>query len=878
MYSKVSLLLTTVLTVSLGAGQAIAQGEDVDVIEITGRYLSLDQLNSVKTPTPIIDVPQSLSIITDVQITEQGFVNFGDILRYTPGLSISQGEGHRDAINIRGNQSTADFFLNGIRDDVQYYRPLYNLEQVEILRGSNALLFGRGGGGGVVNRVTKTPVVGEAFHGFGAAIDTFGAGQLTADINLDTGDQSGVRLNGFIETMANHRDAFDGTRYGLNPTARIALGNETTLTAFYEYLDDDRVVDRGVPSIAVTGAPGRPLEGYDNTFFGSADRNRTTLQAHTFRVRVDHEYTDQLRGNITAQYADYDKAYQNIYAAGFDATVIPNRVTLDGYRDTTARTNLIVQGNLVGEFRTGSLEHTLLVGGEYGDQSGVRLNGFIETMANHRDAFDGTRYGLNPTARIALGNETTLTAFYEYLDDDRVVDRGVPSIAVTGAPGRPLEGYDNTFFGSADRNRTTLQAHTFRVRVDHEYTDQLRGNITAQYADYDKAYQNIYAAGFDATVIPNRVTLDGYRDTTARTNLIVQGNLVGEFRTGSLEHTLLVGGEYGDQDTTNARVDNLFAASNDDQISIDFSDPLVIPDFDFVTPVRDRSSSVQFTSLYIQDQIDLTSSLKVMIGARFDRFDVSVLDRQAVSATDNGRRGRVDEEVSPRFGLIYKPADNISFYASYSETFLPSAGDQFLTLSTTSEDIQPQTFENREIGAKWDINADLSFTAALFRLERGQFTTIDPDDPSIVTTVAGSTTEGFELQLVGELADGWTVNAGYSYLDGVVEGGGFDGNATRQTPEHMVSLWNRYQINGELAIAVGATYQDAYFVREDNGVELPGYTRFDAAVFYDLSQETRIQLNVENLFDTDYFPDAHSNSNISTGEPLNARLSISHEF
>ncbi|MDF1769059.1 TonB-dependent siderophore receptor [Maricaulis sp.] len=699
MYSKVSLLLTTVLTVSLGAGQAIAQGEDVDVIEITGRYLSLDQLNSVKTPTPIIDVPQSLSIITDAQITEQGFVNFGDILRYTPGLSISQGEGHRDAINIRGNQSTADFFLNGIRDDVQYYRPLYNLEQVEILRGSNALLFGRGGGGGVVNRVTKTPIVGEAFHGFGAAIDTFGAGQLTADINLDTGDQSGVRLNGFIETMANHRDAFDGTRYGLNPTARIALGNETTLTAFYEYLDDDRVVDRGVPSIAVTGAPGRPLEGYDNTFFGSADRNRTTLQAHTFRVRVDHEYTDQLRGNITAQYADYDKAYQNIYAAGFDATVIPNRVTLDGYRDTTARTNLIVQGNLVGEFRT-----------------------------------------------------------------------------------------------------------------------------------------------------------------------------------GSLEHTLLVGGEYGDQDTTNARVDNLFAASNDDQISIDFSDPLVIPDFDFVTPVRDRSSSVQFSSLYIQDQIDLTSSLKVMIGARFDRFDVSVLDRQAVSATDNGRRGRVDEEVSPRFGLIYKPADNISFYASYSETFLPSAGDQFLTLSTTSEDIQPQTFENREIGAKWDINADLSFTAALFRLERGQFTTIDPDDPSIVTTVAGSTTEGFELQLVGELADGWTVNAGYSYLDGVVEGGGFDGNATRQTPEHMVSLWNRYQINGELAIAVGATYQDAYFVREDNGVELPGFTRFDAAVFYDLSQETRIQLNVENLFDTDYFPDAHSNSNISTGEPLNARLSISHEF
>jgi len=81
-----------------------------------------------------------------------------------------------------------------------------------------------------------------------------------------------------------------------------------------------------------------------------------------------------------------------------------------------------------------------------------------------------------------------------------------------------------------------------------------------------------------------------------------------------------------------------------------------------------------------------------------------------------------------------------------------------------------------------------------------------------------------------------------------------------------------------LAVAFGATYQDASFEREDTGVELPGYTRLDAAIFYDLSDTTRFQLNVENLLDTDYFPDAHSNSNISTGEPLNARLAISHEF
>ena len=176
MFKSRVLLTSTALVCGLAAAApAFAQNDQEDVIRVDGRYLSLDQLNAVKTPTPIIDVPQSLSIVSEVQIAEQGFANLGDILRYTPGLSISQGEGHRDAINIRGNQATGDFFLNGIRDDVQYYRPLYNLEQVEILRGSNALLFGRGGGGGVINRVTKSPVSGEDFTQASVSLDTFGA-------------------------------------------------------------------------------------------------------------------------------------------------------------------------------------------------------------------------------------------------------------------------------------------------------------------------------------------------------------------------------------------------------------------------------------------------------------------------------------------------------------------------------------------------------------------------------------------------------------------------------------------------------------------------------------------------------------------------------
>ena len=684
------------------ATQAVAQTSPRlpdDEIIVRGKYLSIDELNAVKTPTPIINIPQSLSIISEDQIREQAFTNFGDILRYSPGLSISQGEGHRDAINIRGQQTTADFFLDGVRDDVQYFRPLYNIEQVEILRGSNALLFGRGGAGGIINRVTKKANIGESFTALTASLDTFGAYSAAVDSNYNLGETGAIRLNGFFEGLNNHRDFVDGERFALNPTGRFELGAQTRLDVSYEYLDDDRVVDRGVPSRNVDGGPDVPLEGFDDTFFGSPDQNFTTLQAHIFRSRVEHDFSNNLRGNFTAQYADYDKVYQNLFAS----------------------------------------------------------------------------------EEVQVSNGT----------------------------------------------------------------------------------------------FP-QVEMDGYRDTTERENVILQGNLVGEFETGPFGHTLLIGAEYTQQDTANARLDNVFAANNDDQLFIDFSDPLVIPSFSFSSPARNRVSDVETVSLYAQDQIDLTDQFKLVLGARFDRFDIGVTD-----IANNAEFQRKDEEITPRFGAIYKPVKNVSFYASYSETFLPRSGDQFLTLDLESESTRPQFFKNKEVGAKWDISSALSFTTAIFELDRESFTSVDPENPDQAIVIDGSETRGFEVQLSGDLTDRWSIQTGYSYLDGevnVVDGTGFDGNVTRQTPEHMFSVWNSYQVTQKFGLGLGMTYQDSYFVREDNSVEVPDYTRFDAAAFYDVSDTLRLQVNVENLFDTDYFPDAHSNDNISTGKPLNARFTVSNRF
>lgn len=672
----------------------------VDEIIVEGKFLSLDKLNAVKTPTPIIDIPQSLSIFDEEQIAEQAFNDIGDILRYTPGLSISQGEGHRDAIIIRGNQTTADFFLDGLRDDVQYFRPLYNLEQIEILRGSNALLFGRGGVGGVVNRVTKRPDFSDQFTGFAASVDTFGAYSVAGDVNYVIGDSAGFRVNAFYEGLNNHRDFFDGERFAVNPT------------------------------IAFQATP-----------------------------------------------------------------------------------------------------------------------------------------------------DTELLFSYEYLNDDRVVDRGVPSVSVAGGPDVPLEGFDNTFFGSPDQNLTTLEAHIVRAHIDHTFNNVLRGNITAQYADYDKLYQNIYAEGFDNSITPASVTLDGYQDMTDRQNLIIQGNLVSEFETGPFGHTVLFGAEYGDQDTANARNDNFFADSADDRIAIDFTDPLIIPAFAFSDLVRDRQSNVQFVSVYFQDQIDVTDWLKIVAGVRYDRFDIDVLDIIEENDGDAvaGDFTRVDEEFTPRLGAILKPKENVSAYFSYSETFLPRSGDQFLTLNLDDEGTRPQFTTNTEVGVKWDIEPYLSLTMALFDLDRQSFTSIDPDDPGQLILIEGSETKGFEVQLTGNVTEQWFITAGYSYLDGEVEradGSGADGNKTRQTPENMFSIWNNYQITDKFGVGFGATYQDGYFVREDNAVEVPDFFRVDAALYYDVGDDIRVQVNLENLTNTDYFPDAHSNDNISTGAPLNARFTI----
>lgn len=684
---------------ALLSGVAIAE-DSIEEVIVEGSYLSMDKLNSVKSPTPIIDVPQSLSIITAAQISKQGFDSVADIINYTPGVNNTQGEGHRDAVVFRGVRSTADFFIDGARDDVQYYRPLYNLDQVEILRGPNALLFGRGGTGGVLNRVSKKGQLDKDFTKFSVSADSFSGVGIQIDTNTSINEDVALRINGMYEALEGDRDHYDGDRYAINPTLHVKLGEETALDVSYEYVDFERFIDRGIP----TGADGRPVESLDGVVFGDRNLNTTGLEANVFRATLQHRFSDSLKGNFNVTYGDYDKLYQNLYASGYDQANTPDRVTLDGYLDTTQRENLTLSANLVGEFDTGSIEHTLIAGVEYGDTS------------SNQDRY-------------------------------------------------------NAFWDTSGKDKETI------------LIDQLRNLVGGV---------GVNAAGQATTVV--------------------------------------------------------------------FNNPDSLND--------DTHVEIEVASVYIQDQIALSENFDIVLGARFDSFDIDVLNVKA----DNERRTRKDEEISPRAGLVYKPQENISIYASYSESFLPRSGEQFANINGDANNLDPDVFENSEIGLKWDFEGGLSLTAAYF--ENEQTRAARDNETGENFEVRGLEVEGYEIQLQGNLTEQLSIQAGYSNLDGKTG----SGVQPRELPENMASLWAGYQATDKFGLGLGVIYQDESLIKDGSDLTLPSYTRVDAMMSYQVSDELRLQLNIENLTDEEYFPTAHSTHQVTVGQPMNARLTVSGSF
>lgn len=504
-----------------------------------------------------------------------------------------------------------------------------------------------------------------------------------------------------------------------------------------------------------------------------------------------------------------------------------------------------------------------------GDNTALRLNLHNDSLENHRDMYDGDRTGFNPTVKIQMSDITTLDLSYEYADHERFIDRGIPT-----ANGKPVEALKDVVFGTSDIDVTTLEADIFRGILTTDFSNTSKGIFSITSSEFEKLYQNLYASGYDLDT--NVVTLDGYRDPTERENLIISANLVNELQIGGATHTLLIGAEIVDTDNQNERFDTYWSTSEKDKESFNVSRPLniatnsagVATGVDFTTKLKSRTASdIEVTSVYIQDQIDLSDKWVVLLGGRLDQFDITVDDIKAGTS-----QSREDDEFSPRAGIIYKPEDNVSLYLSYSESFLPRSGEQYKKLTADSAALDPDVYESTEIGVNWDITPDLSLRASYFDSEQ---TIATRDESGEGAEVLGLQVDGIELEIKGQVSDQLYVSFGYSDMDGETSSGG----EPREIPENTMSLWTAYQVNDSFGYALGVTRQGESNISNNKpGLILPDYTRVDFAAFYDVSEDLTVRLNIENITDEVYFPHSHSTHQASVGEEVNARLSITRRF
>ncbi|HLM24617.1 MAG TPA: TonB-dependent siderophore receptor [Pyrinomonadaceae bacterium] len=343
-------------------------------VTITDAYGVSAVNTATKTLTALRDIPQSISVVTKEQIRDQSMSSVSDVVAYVPGITSHQGENNRDQLVIRGNSTSADFFLNGVRDDVQYYRDLYNVERVEALKGPNSMMFGRGGGGGVINRVTK-----EA--GFTSLREitlqggSFGNKRFSGDFDQPLGNKFAFRVNGLYENSDSFRQHVDLERYGVNPTATMILGPKTAVKLSYEYFHDRRVADRGIPSFH-----GLPVDVPIETFFGNPDNSFARAGVNLASANIDHQAG---RFNIRnrTMFGDYDRFYQN-YVPGA-VTPDKNSVSISSYNNATKRRNIFNQTDVTFMASTGAVRHNFLVGAEVGRQltDNFRRTGFFNNTS-----------------------------------------------------------------------------------------------------------------------------------------------------------------------------------------------------------------------------------------------------------------------------------------------------------------------------------------------------------------------------------------------------------------------------------------------------------------------------------------------------------------
>lgn len=508
------------------------------------------------------------------------------------------------------------------------------------------------------------------------------------------------------------------------------------------------------------------------------------------------------------------------------------------------------------------------------ESKAFRLNVMGEDSGGYRDYFQLRRKGINPVFAIRPTGDVLAVFGYEHFDDTRTADRGIPSYL-----GRPVDVNASTYFGNPaiSVSRVYLDAFYAQLTKDIEGGGRLRTHFRR--TSYDKFFQNVFPGSTRLNGGVLEVAMLAHNSLTTRTNTFNQTDLTLPFRLGSVQHTLLTGFELGRQEGGNRREGGLFNGTTN-IVYTPVSAPLVTLPVTFRTSATDpnNASVARVAALFVQDQVRWSPQWITVFGLRHDRLDIDVRDFQ-----QNRTLASRDRLWSPRAGIVYQPAPNFSLYGNYSIGYTPRAGELLSALTPSNQALRPEKLVNREAGAKWDIEPTLQATASAYQLDRTGVAVVDPSSPTQqLMLVDGQRTRGVELSLGGSWNSKLKTIASYAWQNSRVTASlsplAPAGAVMPHVPRHAASIWNRYQIDRQWAAGLGASYRGSVYTSTDNTVQLPGYVRFDAALYFDPYPNFRAQINAENLLNRGYYAYAHSNVNITPGSPRAFRLTVDIRF
>lgn len=489
-----------------------------------------------------------------------------------------------------------------------------------------------------------------------------------------------------------------------------------------------------------------------------------------------------------------------------------------------------------------------------------RLNVAYQNSQSFRDFNFTDRIFVAPVITWNISDRTTLTFDLEYLNNNYLFDRGLPSLGDRPAPipisrliGLPESIYDDSTFRAGYR---------FEHRFNQDW--QLRSGFS--FVSGQSA--GTYAIGGYELIDDQFAPIYVGRDDFSRKIYTLQTELVGRFKTGSVIHQPLVGVELRR---------NVWKYT-----SFDVADPILLdifnPNYDVELPDIPGEPTFTYTTqrdtlgIYLQDQITLRDNLKLLVGGRFDLFrrkdDFGTPESETLTA------------FNPRLGIVYQPIQPISFYANYARSFQP---DRFLGRSITNEPFKPTEGEQYEIGVKADISSRLAATLAAFQITKTNVLTPDPNDPNFSIQVGEQRSRGIELDISGEILPGWNIIASYAYIDAIVSNDNDIpvGNRLIDVPRQTASLWTTYILQSGylkgLGFGLGLYYVGDRYADLLNTSILPSYFRVDSAIYY-RRDKWKLALNFRNLFNETYYETSQGRNIIYPGAPFTVIGSFSIQF